>query len=122
MSLISASELAAVQGVAESGLTTPVYIQDKVITQTDNGWVETWVERSTPTLGWLYEVTPVGATIGVIAGAMGIVDTLFLRFAVGTDVESGDRARIGTTILTIQHVPTDNTYAPWLNCGVKAVS
>jgi len=122
MSLITAAEMAAIREVAESGLVTPVYIQTKSIDRdAPDGWSETWVESSTPVAGWLYEITPSGATLGVVAGAVGLAESLWLRLPVGTAVEPGDRARVGSSTFVIQHTNDDSTYLPWLVCSVKIV-
>jgi len=122
MTLISASELAAVQSVAESGMIASVYIQTRTTdTTSPDGWVETFVEATQPVRGWLYEFTPGGATIGETAGAMGLAEQSWLRLPVGTAIGSGDRARIGTNVFVIQHTNDSSTYQPWVACAVRLV-
>ena len=122
MTLISASELAAIQAVAESGMNTSVYIQRRVTNRDDeDGWTETWVEDTQSVLGWLYEFTPGGATIGVIAGQMGLSESVWLRVPIGTNISSGDRARIGSNVFKIEHTNEDSTYRPWIACAVRII-
>ena len=122
MTLISAAELAAIQSVAESGMNTAVYIQHRVTNHDDeNGWTETWSEGTQSVLGWLYEFTSAGSTIGVIAGSMGLSEGVWLRLPIGTNVSSGDRARIGTSVYTIEHTNVDSTYRPWIACAVRII-
>ncbi len=121
MSLISDAELAAIQGVAESGMHTPVYIQRRTNVETADGQSSEWVEDSQAVLGWLYEFTPGGATIGVIAGQAGLSEGIWLRMPVGTNISSGDRARVGSSIFTVEHTNEDSTYRPWIACAVRII-
>lgn len=122
MTLISAAELSAIQAVAESGMNTAVYIQHPVTDHDDeNGWVTIYEEEGTPVLGWLYEFTPSGATLGVIAGQMGLSEGVWLRVPIGTNISSGDRARIGSSVFTVEHTNEDSTYRPWIACAVRII-
>ncbi len=121
MSLISDAELAAIQSVAESGMNTPVYISHRTNVQTEDGQSSTWVEDANPVLGWLYEFTPSGATIGVISGQMGLAEGVWLRLPVGTNINSGDRARVGSLSYTVEHTNAESTYRPWIACSVRII-
>jgi hypothetical protein len=123
MSLLSADELAAIQAVAESGLRDSVAIYRRTKAQTANGWVDAWPETPDETvLGWLYEQTSIGTDIGVNAGAMGLPEQLWLRVAIGTNLNSGDQVVVGGVRFTIEHTSSSDTYAPWLRCAVRTIA
>jgi hypothetical protein len=120
MALVSDSEMAALRGLAESGMVTEVTILVRATVVTDDGQENVWATGDTVN-GWLYEVTPMGTALGAIAGAVGITETFSLRVPVGTAVNSGDHVAIGSTIYTVQHTNADNTYSPWVVMSVKVV-
>lgn len=121
--LLSDNELAAIQSVAQSGMVSSVALYRKAKTQTADGWTEQWPATPSQTVvGWLYETTGPGTAIGVIAGALGVLEQAWLRLPVGTDVQSGDKAVVNGAEYIVEHTNAASTYQPWVSCGVKAVA
>ncbi len=111
MSLLSASELEAVQAVGFSGMTTPVAIYHGAVVRTDNG--QKWAYPATAdvtTVGWLREMTGSSAKLNVIDGQTAISETHRLFLPVGTDCRTGDKVVIGGTAYTAQHQNQHDTY------------
>jgi hypothetical protein len=119
MALISASEMAALRGVAEAGMTTNVMILARTTTRTDDGSKDTWATSGPVVQGWLYEMTSPGAAIGVISGEMGLASLFRLLLPVGTVVQSGDHVLIGGATYVVEHTNSDNTHLPVLNLAVR---
>jgi hypothetical protein len=112
MSLLSASEIAAVQAVAESGMVTSVAIYHGVKTQTANG--QKWGFPTTPDLavsGWLREITPSSAKMDQIDGQTAISETHRLMLPVGTDCRTGDKVVIAGLDYIAQRNNKGDTYA-----------
>ena len=120
MSLLSASELAAVQDVALSGMTTSVAIYHGVHTRTDNG--QKWGYPTTPdltVLGWLTEKTPGSAKFDVIDGQTAISETHRLFLPIGTDCRAADKAVIAGIDYIVQHTNQGDTYPAALTCYLR---
>src|SRR5262245_61013212 len=96
MSLVSASEMAALRGIAESGMESTCTIYARTTTQTDNGRVSGYATTGTESICWLTEFTPTGSALGVLDGAEAISETFKLRLPVGTTIHSGDKVVILT--------------------------
>lgn len=120
MSLLSASELAAVQGVAQSGMQTSVAIYHGAKTQTDDG--QEWGYPASPdltVLGWLREITPSSAKLDVIDGQTAISETHRLFLPVGTDARTGDKIVIAGLEYVCQRTNKGDTYPAALVCWLR---
>lgn len=120
MTLLDPAELAEIRGYAESGMTSEATILVRSIIETADGTESVWATGDTVPC-WVKEITGQGATLGGIAGAVGIGETFSIRLPVGSDAGSGDQLAIGSTIYMIQHTNADDTYAPWLVCICRTV-
>jgi hypothetical protein len=120
MSLLSASEIAAVQGIAESGMVTSVAIYHGATTQTDNG--QKWGYPASPdltTTGWLREITPSSAKLDVHDGQTAISETHRLFLRVGTDARTGDKIVIAGLDYICQRTNVGDTYPAALVCWLR---
>lgn len=116
MTLVSASELGALRGVAESGMTTPAAVyRRKNVTDAD-GQHSGWVFQSN-ILGWLFsEPSPV---ITLNASEQVLVNTYRWFCPVGTDILSGDKLTIGAAEYTVSDTNTESTFLPLLRCSLR---
>lgn len=122
MSLISASEMAALRGVAESGMISICSIYYRTVTETDNGLVSGYAATADATSEcWLTEFTPDSAMIGAIDGAAAIGELFRLRLPVGTTIHSGDKIIVSNASYYVQHHDAENSYLPWVTCAVRKV-
>lgn len=120
MSLLSASELAAIQSVAQSGMVTSVSIYHGARTQTANG--QTWAYPAAADLtvnGWLYEMTGAAAKLGVIDGGTAVSEMFRLTLPIGTDCRVGDKVVIGGLSHYVQHTNAGDSYPAWLICYLR---
>lgn len=121
MPLLAASELAAIQSVAQEGMTGLATILTRATVVTADGQESVWATSGIDVKCWVYESTPGGATLGAIAGGVALSEVFSIRFPVGTAVDSGDRIAIGSTIYDVQHTNSDDTYPAWLECACRLV-
>lgn len=120
MSLLSASELAAVQAVAQSGMTTPVAIYHGDTVKIDGG--SKWAFPATAdltVLGWLTEMTGMSSKLDVIDGQTAVSETHRLFVPVGTDLRVGDKVVIGSASFYVQSVNQDDTYPAALRAWLR---
>jgi hypothetical protein len=120
MTLVSASEMAALRDIAESGMSTVVAIYHGTNTETVNG--QAWVYPATPDLtvfGWLTDYTSTGAGIDIDAGRIGNTETHRLMLPFGTDCRMGDRVVVAGEYYVVQHTNASNTYQPALYAFLK---
>jgi hypothetical protein len=120
VSLLSASQLAAIQGVAQSGMTKTVSIYHGTSIKTDNG--QKWGYPATPdltALGWITELTPNSTKLDVINGQTSLSETHRMFLPIGTDCRSGDKVVSGSTTFIVQHTNSDDTYPAALTCAMR---
>lgn len=120
MSLLSDSELAAIQGVALSGMTTSVGIYHGATVKNDTG--QKWAYPTTPdltVLGWLTELTGQSPRLDVIDGQTAVSETHRLFLPVGTDCRVGDKVVINSGNFIVQSVNQDDTYPAALRCYLR---
>ena len=114
--LISDSEMAALRGVAESGMQTDVAIYQRTTVQTDDGQESVWTLGSM-VKGWLYSTpTPV---ITLVSGEMTTVNTYRLFVPVGTAISPGDHAVIGAQTFIVSDTTRESTWQPLLRCSLR---
>ncbi len=123
MTLLSASELAAVRELGLSGMITPVTIYE---ISTDLG-----LDEDDDPYGSSISTESVGETVnGWLVGRWatdrgadsGDVDTTTLyrlRLPVGTSIEPGWEVEIGGHRYNVIDAGTDQTWPEWLNCTVR---
>lgn len=122
MSLISDSELAALQGLAESGMTATVAIYNRTTEVTDDGQASVYPSTASSTvLGWLYEMTGNGAQLGILDGAEGISELFRLMVPIGTTLASGDKVVISGRTFIVQHTNLGDTYPTSLKAYLRSV-
>jgi hypothetical protein len=120
MTLISSTEMAALRGFAESGMQTTVSAYHQITTAGDSGRTTSYPATPDVTvLGWIIEVTSQGATLGPVAGEVGIVETHRLLVPYGTDIRSGDKVTSGASVFQVQHTSAENTYQPYFEIAMK---
>lgn len=121
MTLISASELAAIQSLAESGLAGTATILTRITVVTDDGQQTEWATAGLDVPCWVYQQTPIGGTLGAVAGAVGISQTFSIRVPAGTPVATSDHIVVGITTYLVEQTNSESTYAPWLVCGCRTL-
>lgn len=118
MPLLSASQLAALQTVAISGMTDTVsivrpsqsdsvYGDDEVITYTTVGTSKAWF-RSTPT-----QVAT--ADVGVLV----TINTYRLLVPPGTDIRPKDEVTFDTDVYLVTDTTAESTYQPYLQVSLR---
>jgi len=118
MTLVSASELGALQVVAESGMTTPAIVQRRATVADADGQHSAWTTVGT-ILGWLFsEPSPV---ITLNAGEQVLVNTYRWFCPVGTDILSGDKLTIGGSEFTVSDTTQESTWLPLLRCSLRRI-
>lgn len=122
MTLISASELAALQDLAQSGMVTTVSVYSQTIEKTDDGQKTTYPASPSFTVqGWLYNQTGPGGTIGVLDGGGGISQQIRLMVPVGTVIVSGDKVVVDGEAFYCQFTSNDDTYPTSLKCYLRVI-
>lgn len=121
MSLISATELAAIQSLAESGMTSSATILTRATVETDDGQESVWATSATNVPCWVHHATPTSATLGALAGGVEIAQTFAIRFAVGTEVYPADHIVVGSVTYVVESTNISATVAPWLVCGCRTL-
>ncbi len=121
MSLLSAEELGAIQSLAQSGMSGTATILVRAIVETEDGQESVWATNGEDVACWVYENTSAGATLGAISGAVGISEQFSIRLPVGSDAHTGDELAVGSTIYSIQHTNSDDSYPAWLNCACRTI-
>ena len=119
MNLISSAELAALRGVAESGMQTTATIMRQTRTETDLGTASTFTAVGT-VVGWNYEITSNTATIEEVGGIAGVAEVHVFRAPWGTDIRSGDVLVMNNSSFRVEHTNADDTYAVWLICALRS--
>lgn len=107
--LISETQLEALRSVVVSGLVTDVTILTR--STADNPYTDEGTETFTPTVtvkGWLREV-PAG-TIDVVSGIVSTPGTYRLFLPLDTDIDNGDRVKIGEHTYVVQDTNQESTY------------
>lgn len=121
MTLVSDSEMAALRGVAESGMATPISIYHLVRAASENGQVSSYPATADETvLGWITETTAVGARIGIDSGVIGTTETHRLMVPTGTDIRNADKVVAGASTYIVQTVADTDTYQPALKAYMRA--
>ena len=121
MTLTSPAELAAIQSIARSGMTGTATVLTRAVIETDNGQESVWAQVGEDVECWVYESTPGGATLGAIAGALGISEIFSIRVPIGTSVFSGDHLIVNAKTFNVEHTNSDSTYPAWFECSCRQV-
>lgn len=121
MTLISPAELAAIQEIGLSGLTSSCTVYKRETQATADGQQNMWVAGPTVPC-WVYEITPTTVVLDPVDGAASLAQIFHVRVPMGTDVGSGDRLVLssfpGSTYI-VQNTNNDGTYPVWLDCAVR---
>lgn len=121
MSLISQSELAALQGIAAAGMVSTCTINRRTTTQTADGQESAYAPLATGVSCWIKELTPISGTLGAIAGAVGISEQFSIRFRAGTDILGGDQIVSGGKTYTVESTDSDDSYPIWVDCACRLI-
>jgi len=115
--VISPSEIAALQGIAELQMTTPVVVmRETIIEGAEGDDVSVYATVGFPS-GWLSSrTTPV---ITIVGGIQALVNTYRLYLPVGTDIESGDQAIIESRTFTVSDTTAESTLQPMLEVSLR---
>ena len=120
MSLISDSELGALQDLVLSGLKTTVYVYNRSTVQTEDGQETGYpTSPSFSVLGWLYEITPNATAMSSINGGETLSEIFRLLVPIGTNINPGDKIVIGAGTYYTQHTNADNTYPTSLSVALR---
>lgn len=121
MTLLTASELAEVRALAESGMASTATILTRAVIETDDGQESVWAQVGEDVNCWVRQITGDASTLGNIAGAVGISQLVNIRFAVGTPVSSGDRIVVGSVIYDAQAANESDSYGVWLEMAGRTI-
>lgn len=121
MTLISPSELLAIQSIAESGMTGTATILTRATVETANGQESVWATVGEDVPCWVKQVTGDSALLGAISGGVGIGQVFNVRVPIGSAVNSGDELAIGSIIYSVESQNQSDTYPAWLECNVRTV-
>lgn len=121
MSLLTAAELGAIQGLAEEGMESSATILTRATVETSDGQESVWATSALDVACWVYQQTPIGGTLGAVAGAVAISQTFSIRFPIGTAVESGDEIIVGAVTYLAEQTNAESTIAPWLVVGARTL-
>lgn len=118
MPLLSASQLAAVQRVAETGMTDLVTIQRPVQTNTAYGDDENITYTTVGTCrAWFRSVPTVVAAADT--GALVTVNTYRLLVPVGTDILPKDQVLTGGETYLVTDTTAESTWNPYLQVSLR---
>ncbi len=118
MTLISATEIAALRGVVESGMESTVVIKRLTTSEADFGDATAFTTVAT-VKGWLREITTVAAGIGEVGGVTAVAETHRLFVPVGTDLRSGDIVLVNGESFRVQHTDASSTYLTHLTAILR---
>lgn len=121
MSLLSTSELAGIQNLAEQGMDSTATILTRITIEDADGQHSEWATVGDDVKCWVYQQTPIGGTLGAIAGAVGISQTFSIRMPIGTPVNSGDHLVVKSLTYLVEQTNDESTVAPWLVCGCRTL-
>ena len=116
--LVSDKEMAALRGVALSGMVTPVEVKRRSLVETVEGSEERYTTIGTVD-GWMTEVTSDTTSTGIIGGVQAAPTVYRLFMPVGTDILSDDEVVVSGETFIVQHTNSDNTYLPLLSVALR---
>lgn len=121
MTLLEPSELFEIRGLAESGMASTATILTRAVVETEDGQESVWATVGDDVACWVRQITGDASTLGNIAGAVGISQLVNIRMPIGTEVSSGDRIAIGSTIYDAQAANIDDTYGVWVEMACRTI-
>ncbi len=113
MTLISASELAAIQTVAQSGMQSSASILTRATLETPDGQQSVWATSALDVPCWVKQITGDASILGAVSGAIAIGQLVNIRVPIGTDVSAGDYIIVDTITYTVQAGNQSDTYPAW---------
>lgn len=116
--LLSAAQLAAVQGVALTGMQTPITIQRRSTQDSVYGDGDEVVYTTVATAkGWFHSSpTPMQEQD---SGALVTANTYRLFLPVGTNVKIGDRVLVGAEQYVVSDTTAESTWKALLSCSLR---
>lgn len=121
MSLLLPSELLEIQSLANSGMASTATILTRAVIETADGQESVWAQVGDEVPCWVKQLLGDSSTLGNIAGAVGIAQLVNIRFAIGTQVFSGDRIVVGSTIYDAQASNDSDTYPAFLEMACRTI-
>ena len=118
--LLSASQMGALSKLVKRGMTTDATIYDHVVAASVDGTAETWVPRSESTKCWFYTTPQNSLAVGL--GLQAVPNLLRMFFELGTDIETGDRVKVGAQMFTVVDTTKENTIQAMLTVIVRSMA
>lgn len=122
--LLTSSQLASIQTLGLSGMTTSVGIYpttlDTGLDNSDDAYGSTLTYASSPSatvLGWLVGTWATSRDTGI--GDINTTTLYKLRLPVGTTIRQGWVVKISGNEYLVEDAGTDQTWPEWLTCMVK---
>jgi hypothetical protein len=116
--LITASELGALQEIAELGMVDEVVIATRTISGGLEGDNDVDYTASITVKGWLFE-QPASPNGDVVGGVEAIATAYRLYLPVGTPIETGDRVYKDGAEYEVLGINAENTYQPVLRVSLR---
>ena len=116
MGLISASELAMLQEVAEQGMTSTATIYRKTKVASSEGTSETPAPIGT-TACWIVEKQ--SQAVADVGGVQQVVMVFDCRVPVGTDIRPFDRLEVGSTWFEVNDTDDEGTILPYVTARLR---
>ena len=115
--MISQSEIAALQGFAELQMDTEVAVMRQTVIEGPEGDDVSVFATVGFVNGWLSSrPSPVITEIG---GIQALENTYSLYLPVGSDIESGDQAIVGSRTFTVSDTTAESTLQPMLEVSLR---
>ena len=118
--LLTANQIGALSKLVKRGMDTDALIYDHVVAASIDGTAETWVARSESVKCWFY--TDPQNSLATALGLQAIPNLLRVFFELGTDIETGDRIRVGTQMFTVIDTTKENTIQAMLTVTVRSMA
>lgn len=118
--LLSTGQMSALSKLVKKGMTTDATIYDHVVTASVDGTSETWVARSSSVKCWFY-TNPQNSLANAL-GLQAVPNLLRIFFELGTDIESGDRVKVGAQMYTVIDTSKENTIQAMLTVNVRSMA
>lgn len=121
MSLLSATELGAIQSLAQSGMIGSATVMSRITIVTADGQESVWATSALDIPCWVRQITGDSSTLGAISGAVGIAQLFNIRVPIGTVVVGGDQIITDGETYTVESTNLSDTYPAWLECASRAI-
>lgn len=117
--LLSTAQMQALSNLVKLGMTTDATIYDHIVSVAVDGSNETWVARSESTKCWFY-TSPQNSLVSSL-GLEAVPNLLRMFFELGTDIHTGDRVKVGSSMYTVIDTTRENTVQAMLTVTVRSM-